>query len=208
MDLSVLALFVPACLGLNMIPGPNNLMSMHNGQSHGVARAVIAGVGRLLAFLLMISLAAFGLAAVLYTSEILFNLIRIAGAGYLFWVALQLWRKDSATEAEQAIHSKSISSLAYQEFLLAASNPKAILIFTAFLPQFVRPGYAYTEQLLTLGLVFLLLECLAILIYASLGAYLRRWFARQKVRRLFNRICATFIAGVGVGLLLEQQGSS
>ncbi|MNP79655.1 leucine export protein LeuE [compost metagenome] len=72
MDLSLLALFVPACFALNMAPGPNNLLSLNNASRYGLRIACVAGVGRLLAFAGMIVLAAMGLAVVLHTSEYLF----------------------------------------------------------------------------------------------------------------------------------------
>ena len=80
MDLSLLALFVPACFALNMAPGPNNLLSLNNASRYGLRIACVAGVGRLLAFAGMIVLAAMGLAVVLHTSEYLFLTIKLLGA--------------------------------------------------------------------------------------------------------------------------------
>lgn len=97
--------------------------------------------------------------------------------------------------------------LARQEFWVAAGNPKAILIFTAFLPQFVSVGSAtpVSEQFLQLGVLFLLLEWAAIAIYAGLGAYLQRWFERPGPRRLFNRVSASLLGCAGLGLLAARR---
>ena len=205
MDLANLALFVPACFALNMIPGPNNLLSMANGQRYGFWVAVMAGLGRLAAFVVMIALAATGLAAVLYASETLFLTIKVAGALYLFWTAFQLWRAPATTMQTITAAACSGYQLARQEFLLAAGNPKAILIFTAFLPQFVDPAGDPSGQFVVLGGSFLCLEWIAIALYAGCGIFLRHWFANPRSGQWFNRGCAVMIGALGLGMLTESR---
>ncbi|EGU60219.1 hypothetical protein VINI7043_25747 [Vibrio nigripulchritudo ATCC 27043] len=96
MDLLQLLLFIPACFALNMTPGPNNLLSLNNARCYGFQTAVIAGLGRIAAFAVMIALAASGLAAVLYASETIFFAIKLVGAAYLLWIAFQLWRSEAS----------------------------------------------------------------------------------------------------------------
>ena len=207
MDLSLLALFVPACFALNMAPGPNNLLSLNNASRYGLRIACVAGVGRLLAFAGMIVLAAMGLAVVLHTSEYLFLTIKVLGAAYLFYIAWQLWRAPVANASVSVERQAGTLRLARQEFLVAAGNPKAILIFTAFLPQFVQVAspMPVSEQFAWLGGLFLLLEWAAIAIYAWLGAYLQRWFNQPGPRRLFNRVSATLLGCAGLGLLAARR---
>ncbi|WP_060481968.1 LysE family translocator [Pseudomonas sp. NBRC 111119] len=207
MDLASLLLFIPACFALNMAPGPNNLLSLHNASRYGLRTACVAGGGRLLAFSAMIALAAMGLAVVLHTSAYLFWVIKLAGAAYLFYIAWQLWRAPVGQVAEAAELPRGTWQLARQEFLVAAGNPKAILIFTAFLPQFVSVGSTtpVSEQFLWLGVLFLLLEWVAIALYAGLGTYLQRWFAQPRPRRLFNRVSASLLGCAGIGLLAARR---
>ena len=207
MDLATLTLFLPACFALNMAPGPNNLLSVSNATRYGYRTACLAGGGRLLAFAAMIALASAGLAVVLQTSEWLFYGIKIVGAAYLLYLAWQLWIADVQVEAETRRSDAGLLGLARQEFLVAAGNPKAILIFTAFLPQFVSVNSATSvaEQFAWLGAMFLLLEWLAIAIYAWLGAYMQRWFSQPARRRLFNRVSASLLACAGVGLLAARR---
>ncbi|MCE1117923.1 MULTISPECIES: LysE family translocator [Pseudomonas] len=207
MDLSSLLLFIPACFALNMAPGPNNLLSLHNASRYGLRTACVAGGGRLLAFSGMIALAAMGLAVVLHTSEYLFLAIKVLGAGYLFYIAWQLWRAPVGEAVAAGEPARGTLKLARQEFWVAAGNPKAILIFTAFLPQFVTVGGAtpVSEQFLQLGVLFLLLEWAAIAIYAGLGAYLQRWFERPGPRRVFNRVSASLLGCAGLGLLAARR---
>ena len=198
-------LFIPVCFALNMIPGPNNLLSMSNAQRFGFKHAVVAGVGRLAAFVVMIFLAATGLAAILYASETLFLTMKIIGAFYLFWVAYQLWNSNGENATEQKVENRTLFQLARQEFLLAAGNPKAILIFIAFLPQFIDPTQQSSYQFFILGAVFLFLELVVVSIYAIFGLYLRNWFSKPNMRKLFNRGCAACIGSIGIGLLMERK---
>jgi len=188
-----------------MIPGPNNLLSMANAQHYGFTYAVGAGLGRILAFVVMIFLAATGLATVLYASETIFLIIKITGALYLFWVAYKLWNSKVSAVEEKKLGNSSIYQLGKQEFLLAAGNPKAILIFTAFLPQFIDSQQSAGTQFFILGTVFLFLELLAISIYAVFGVYLRHWFSKPNMKQLFNRCCAFFIGAIGMSLLIERK---
>ena len=208
MDLATLALFIPACFALNMAPGPNNLLSLNNASRYGLRTACAAGVGRLFAFAGMIVLAALGLAVLLHTSEYLFLVIKVVGAFYLFYIAWQLWRAPVGQGEPMGERKGGVLRLAWQEFFVAAGNPKAILIFTAFLPQFVVIDSAVpvSEQLLWLGVMFLMLEWLAIGIYAWLGAYLQRWFNQPGPRRLFNRVSAGLLSCAGLGLLAARRG--
>ncbi|WP_433899550.1 LysE family translocator [Pseudomonas sp. PSE1(2024)] len=205
MDLATLSLFLPACFALNMAPGPNNLLSVSNATRYGYRRACVAGVGRLLAFAGMIALAAAGLAVVLQTSELLFYGIKIVGAGYLLYLAWQLWRANPAAEDAVAAPANGLLALARQEFLVAAGNPKAILIFTAFLPQFVDPTRAITPQFMLLGVLFLLLEWIAISAYAYMGLHMRRWFAEPRGKRIFNRCCAGLLSAAASVLLMAKR---
>ncbi len=123
MDLSSLLLFIPACFALNMAPGPNNLLSLHNASRYGLRTACVAGGGRIVAFSGMIALAAMGLAVVLHTSEYLFLAIKVVGAAYLFYIAWQLWRAPVGEAVVAADHPRGTWRLTRQEFWVAAGNP-------------------------------------------------------------------------------------
>ncbi|QYN04254.1 LysE family translocator [Pseudomonas protegens] len=205
MNLATLALFLPACFALNMAPGPNNLLSVRNASTYGFRTSCLAGIGRLAAFALMIALAAAGLAVVLQASELLFYGIKILGAGYLLYLAYQLWTAAPQVQSAERSRVSGLLALSRQEFLVAIGNPKAILIFTAFLPQFVEPGAPVGSQFLVLGLLFLLLEWIAISAYALMGLHMRRWFSEPAGKRLFNRCCAVLLSAAASVLLLARR---
>lgn len=204
MELWKLVLFIPACFALNMTPGPNNLLSMNNARCYGFGSAFIAGLGRILAFTAMIALSASGLAVVLYASETLFFLIKLTGAIYLVWLAVNLWRSQSSPLSDIS-HNSNRLELFKQEFFLAAGNPKAILIFTAFLPQFVDTSTDVDQQFLVLGCTFLLLEMMAISLYSIFGLYLRQWFSKPQMVRRFNKACAVFLSYSAANILFSHR---
>lgn len=205
MDLSILMLFVPACFALNLAPGPNNLLSINNAARHGFSASCFAGIGRLIAFAILIALASVGLAAVIFASETIFTIIKTTGAVYLIYLAYKLWTSEGFTVAQTETGTKvRFFTLIRQEFLVAIGNPKAILIFTAFLPQFIVPDQHISAQFITLGAMFLVLESIAIAIYAYLGLHLQRWLSGAKAKKLFNRVCGSLLGGAGLALLVAR----
>lgn len=204
MDTAFWLVFLPACFALNMAPGPNNLLSLSNATRYGLRRACLAGSGRLFAFAIMIALAGAGLAVVLQTSLLAFTVIKLAGAAYLFYLAWQLWRSDSIAQSKEIPHA-NLPTLMRQEFLVAIGNPKAILIFTAFLPQFVNPQQPAAAQFLQLGICFLLLEWVAIFLYAYGGLHMQRFYQHPRAQNWFNRSCAGLLGAAGVGLLVMRK---
>ncbi|KPX35209.1 Lysine exporter protein LysE/YggA [Pseudomonas coronafaciens pv. garcae] len=205
MDISMLAVFIPACFALNMAPGPNNLLSISNATRYGFVQSCVGGIGRLLAFVIMITLAATGLTVVLHTSEWMFHVIKVIGTAYLLYLAVQLWRADPNGQDQAGFATAKKGSLARQEFLVAIGNPKAILLFTAFLPQFVDREGDVSVQFAVLGGLFLVLECVAIALYAAMGIHARRLLAKPSGKRLFNRLCAGLLAGAASVLLVSRR---
>jgi len=208
MNTSTLLVFLPACFALNMAPGPNNLLSVSNAARYGFWPAWAGGIGRLFAFAGMIALTAIGLAFVLQASEWVFDIIKTIGAAYLLYLAVQLWRAPGNLAQQTQGFVRKPLALVRQEFFVAIGNPKAIVIFTAFLPQFVDPVRATGPQFLFLGSVFLALECVAISLYACMGLNMRRFFQRPGAMRIFNRSCAALLGFAGLGLLLSRRTAS
>lgn len=206
MSLATLLLFIPACFALNLAPGPNNLLSLNNATHHGWRTACLAGLGRLAAFSVMIALAALGLATVLMASQWAFTVVKTVGALYLLWLAVQLWRAPVPEQAGfGAPGAANLPGMMRTELLVAAGNPKAILIFTAFLPQFLQASEPALPQFAVLGALFLVLEWVAIGLYAWLGLHARRWLATRRARRLFNWASGTLLGAAGTGLLLARR---
>lgn len=205
MTWQTLLLFLPACFAINISPGPNNLLAMSNASRFGFLAAVAGGSGRLLAFVVMISLASLGLAVVLQASAWLFLVIKAVGGLYLLWLAWRLWHAPIDALTTTATQATRWTALARQELLVAAGNPKAILFFTAFLPQFVDPDRPVALQFVILATALILMELVALALYAGIGAKAAKWFADARHRRRFNRGSALALGAAGTGLLLSSR---
>lgn len=205
MPVETILLFVPACFALNMAFGPNNLLSMTIGARHGLRPALVAATGRLAAFVLMIAVAALGMGALLMASEFAFTVVKLMGAAYLVWLGCKLLAAKAALpaqrlEADPAGHGGFIR----KEFLVAIGNPKAILIFTAFFPQFVVPEN-YWGSFLVLGSIFLVLELVAIAVYAYAGTRLSGVMRHARGLRWINRISGATMIAFGAVLALAKR---
>lgn len=202
-----LLLFVPACFALNMAFGPNNLLSVSIGAQHGLVPALVAAAGRLVAFAIMIAVAAFGMGALLLASALAFTVVKLAGAAYLVWLGIRLMRADAGPDEgapQPGLARGGIGGLIRQEFLVAIGNPKAILIFTAFFPQFVVPG-DYWGSFASLGAVFLALELIAIALYAYAGSRLSGVMRQARGLRWINRISGATMIAFGAMLALARR---
>lgn len=204
MEWDFLLVFLPACFALNMAFGPNNLLATTNAARVGPLKAIIASSGRIAAFTPMIAIAGVGLGTLLTTSMWFFIVVKWAGALYLAWLGLKLLMSKPQSAIIEGGQPQPMRSLIRQEFLVAAGNPKAILIFTAFLPQFVVPEH-YALSFTITGALFLVMEVVAIAIYAVLGSKIGRYLRNGKAMQWFNRVSGALMVVFSIGLLAMKR---
>ena len=193
-----LAVFLPAAVLVALSPGANNFLAMQHGMRFGVTEAVMALTGRLAAFAVMLALAVAGLAAVLTRSQTVFEVVRWAGVAYLAYLGIRSLVARPVSDADAAGSPIPADRMvrARREFLTVAANPKALLLFTAFLPQFVDPAKPVAGQLLVLGLVYIALELVAATGWAFVGHRLGQADFRARTRRRLDQA----VGGVFLGL--------
>ena len=205
MPLETFLIFAPACFAINMAFGPNNLLSLTNAARRGVVPAILAAAGRIVSFAVMIAIAGIGLGAVLAASENVFTIVKWAGAAYLVWIGVNLIRAGAPLLRDDAATPRlSLRKLTLQELWVAAGNPKAILVFTAFFPQFVDPE-AYALSFAILGLTFLIFETFAIVVYSFIGAKLGRYVRDRRTLKWFNRTSGAMMIGFGLALIFARR---
>lgn len=203
-------LFAGAAIALAMAPGPNNLLAMFNGARYGVSSAAVGGIGRIVAFALMIAVTATGLGVVLAASETAFFVIKWVGAVYLVWLGIKSWfakvndTEDTSGQAVLMVNPGPFN-LAKTEFLTAIGNPKAILIFTAFFPQFLDPAVAYGPQFSTMGVTFIVMESGVLLAYGLLGGQVKGFIKSARHMRVLNRVSGTLLVVAGVLLAFTDR---
>ena len=209
-----LAVFIPAALAVAASPGANNLLAFRNGLRQGMRPAVIALAGRFLAFAIMLGVVITGLGALLHTSQTAFEFLRILGAAVMIGLgAWVVWSaratgadQESADEAAR-FHDAAAWKLAAQEFLTAAANPKALLLFTAFLPPFVsaQAGAAPAGlQLVALGVLYIVCEAVTALVWAASGRMLAGRRLRPRTMRRLDQASGGALIVFGGGLALAD----
>lgn len=172
-------LFIPACFALNLAFGPNSLLSVTYGAQQGIGFALVASVARLSAFAVMIAASALGLGILLSASTVAFTALKLVGAAYLVYLGVRLLlSKPRSAIADRSAASVTLGRAMRSDGMVALSNPKAILIFAAFFPQFVNVDHYWLSYAVVAGL-FLVLEVVAILVYATIGRLARTFATRN-----------------------------
>lgn len=199
MALDTWLVYLLAALGLSLSPGPNGLLALTHGALHGRRKTLFTIAGGALGFVVLIALSMFGIGALLQASLGWLTVLKWAGGAYLVWLGVQVWRAPAlGGELAAAAGPRSGGSLFRQGLLSALSNPKALLFFAAFLPQFIDPARSLLLQFVVMAGSFAAVEVLTEWLIASLAHRIRPWLAR--VGRRFNQACGgTFVA---IGALL------
>lgn len=203
MTLSTWWLFILMTFVVSATPGPNMLFVMSTSARHGVRAAVVAMLGCMTALLAMMSVSAAGLGALLQTFPTVFEALRLAGAAYLAYLGVKCWRSpvqdrrgDGATGTPATSEPTVPSGAIYRQgFLVAASNPKAILFAAAFFPQFINPDAAQLPQFAILLTTFTVIEVGWYFVYAVSGKRLSIYLQRATVMRAFNRLTGGVFIG-------------
>lgn len=205
MDASTLLLYVIAASAVMVTPGPAMLLALNNGASHGMRVAGFGMAGAMLSDLILIGAVGCGLGALLQASEHLFSLVKWVGAAYLLYLAVMLWRAPvQALSASSTTAAVSGRSSFLRALFVGLSNPKGLLFFSAFLPQFIRPDQPVLQQYLVLAVVTALLDCLVMIVYALGGRHAVRAFS-ARVMQWINRGCAGMLAVLAVGVSLYRR---
>lgn len=204
MTLSTYLLYIAAVAVLVLSPGPTMLMCITRALQHGWARGVVSGVGSITAALGIMLLSAIGLGAVLAASELAFTVLKVCGAAYLVYLGIKTWRSPALAFTPERASSVALPSLRacyVQGLMVGASNPKALLFFTAFFPQFLDPAAAWGPQMAILASTFMAME-MSVLTLCSLGtARVAPFLASSSHIRWVNRVCGGLFATMG-GILL------
>ncbi|MDP9109470.1 MAG: LysE family translocator [Pseudomonadota bacterium] len=203
---TTLFLFCGTLLALLVSPGPNMAFLLSHGISDGVRGGLAVALGIFVADLVMTALTATGVTAVVAAWPPLFDVLRYLGAGYLVWLAIQAMRPHAPTHLRDQVKTSStrIFRMAVLNSLL---NPKALLFFMVFLPQFVNPAAGHIPlQIAILGLVLCMM---ALLFHATLAATSGRiatLFARSaRYGNLFRWMHACLFVGLALRLLLLEK---
>jgi len=188
-------LYLLTCCGISVVPGPNALLVLTHGALHGNRKTLFTITGGVIGFIAMIALCVLGLGALLKASMLWLMALKVVGGLYLIWLGVNLWRSEPVTLSLGDLANSSGWSLFRQGLLSAISNPKALLLFTAFITPFIDPQRNLLLQTAVMALTYAVVEFAVEFGVASAANRVRPWLARTG--RRFNRICGGFFVAFG-----------
>jgi homoserine/homoserine lactone efflux protein len=208
--LVTILLFALTELALSLSPGPAVFLVVSQGMKAGFRGSLRSTLGIMTGELIFFTLSAFGLGALLIASQPLFLFVKWAGALYLVYLGLKMMirsfrQTNAGQEPSQALSQVKIYR---QGLLMQLANPKAILFFTALLPQFINPDFPATLQFVFLGLVSILVQGSTLTAYGWLAEKGGRWLRQGRFSQWLDRLAGVFLIGAGVKLALTQRAGS
>ena len=208
MSLEMWIAFVIAATILMVIPGPTIILVISQAIAYGRRALIPLVFGVVLGDFTAMSLSLLGLGAILATSAEAFFVLKWIGAIYLIYLGIKHWRSNSeGRKISFATAGVSNRSLFKNAFVVTALNPKGIVFFVAFLPQFISPIGHAAPQFLILGATFLLLAAINATLYAVFAGHLGETVQNSRARRWFNRCAGSALIGAGVFTAAIQRSS-
>lgn len=195
-------LFVGASLLIAIVPGPNVMLVASRALAHGFRGALPAALGLSVAAAIYLAITVIGLTAMIAAFPRALTVLRMLGACYLVYIGVRMLAAALAHADPAGTPAPPVSraSLFVQGFLTCFSNPKALLYWSAFLPQFVRPGADFAQQMLMLGATGIVLEALVLGAYAALAAAASRLLRSSRKRQRLEMLAGAVLITLGASL--------
>lgn len=209
MTLELWFAFALASAVMLAIPGPTVLLVVSYALGYGRRSGLATVPGVTLGDFTAMSVSLAGAGAVLATSAALFTGLKLVGAAYLVWLGLRLWRAAPQPLAVPggAHVPGDLRRMFWNSYAVTALNPKSIVFFVAFVPQFIDPSAPLMPQVVILEVTFLALAALNIALWAVMVGAMRARFRRVETLRLINRLGGSFLIGAGVLTALMRRAS-
>lgn len=201
MTLESYVAFSAAAAALALVPGPTVTVIIANSLRYGARAGLMNVVGTQAGFLIWLGIAVVGLGAAIEVMGIWFDVLRYAGAAYLAWLAIKLFRSkgDLAVAVDRA---RPNGSFFLQGFIVIISNPKMLVLFGAMIPPFITPGSDPMQQIFLLGLTFMIIAFFGDTLYALMAGKAGSWLSQSRIRAL-EIISGCFLLGGGLWMALR-----
>ena len=203
MSLQLYLAFVAACIALALLPGPIVTLLIASGLRHGTRAALINIAGAQVGLAVVIGIVAIGLTSLMATLGYWFDWVRFAGAAYLVWLGIKLIRAPVEGIDADAPPPPPRGGFFLQGLLVLLSNPKVLVFFGAFIPQFMDMSQDHVSQVALLGVTFMVTAAITDATYALLAGRARRFFSARRTR-LLSRVSGGFMIGGGLWLALTR----
>lgn len=208
MHQTLLVFAIVAFIGI-ATPGPTVLLALTNGSRFGVRASLAGMVGAVLSDFVLISAVALGLGALLAASEFWFSVVKWIGVAYLAYLGIRMLRSSgtlSVPSEDCSTGRPSSRAILVRSFLVAVSNPKGYLFFSAFLPQFIVPSEPQLPQYAALAVTFAAIDFAVMFAYAVAGAQAIRVLRAKGVLWL-DRICGGALLALAGSLALYRRNA-
>lgn len=192
--------FAAASAVVVAIPGPTILLVVSYALGHGrkIAGATVAGV--VLGDFTAMTASMLGLGALLATSAALFTVLKWIGAAYLIYLGIKLWRAPTGNAAADSVEApkEKAGRILLHTYAVTALNPKTIVFFVAFLPQFLDPSRPVAFQMVVFEITFLVLATINATLYALMASAIRSKIGKPAVQQVINRAGGSMMIGAGL----------
>jgi len=195
--------FIVASTILILVPGPNVSLIVANSIAHGTRYGLLTVTGTSSAIVVQLALTALGLSATLGTLAGWFEWIRWIGVAYLLYLGIRQWTAAPVDLTRTPPQPRSFRAIALRGFLISLTNPKTLLFYSAFFPQFVAADAPIAPQVALLSLTFFVIATGLDCGWAMLAGRARGALAIRG--RLRNRLSGGFLLGAGIGLALAHR---
>ena len=203
MALHTWLLYLVAAFGLSLTPGPNSLLVLTHGALHGHRKTLFTVAGGAIGFVALIALSMVGIGTLLKASANALTVLKLVGGLYLLWLGIQLWRAPAIQLRPDASKENTRGTALFRQGLLTAvSNPKALLFYGAFMPQFIDPNRDLLLQFVIMATNFVVIEFLVEYLLALLAHRIRP--ALERVGKKFNRVCGGMFVAMGIALPMTK----
>jgi homoserine/homoserine lactone efflux protein len=201
MTLEAYIAFCIAAIAIVIVPGPTVTIVIANSLKHGARAGLLNVAGTQAGLVLWMAIAIAGLASAITYMGVWFDVLRIAGAAYLIWLGIKLVRSKGQLTAAAATSPRG--GFFFQGFVVILSNPKVLLVFGALIPQFISKDGDYLNQLVLLGLSFMVIATVFDSLYAFAAGNAGSWLSQKRVRfvEVSSGLCL-----IGGGLWLALRG--
>jgi len=204
-DLNTYLAYIAACIVIVIVPGPSVTLIFANSLRAGTAAGLMNVAGTQAGLLIMLGVLAAGLSVVVNNLATLFDAVRLVGAAYLVWLGIKMWRSDGTLSVDAGLDTKkTLWGYFLQGLFVLLSNPKVLLFFGAFIPQFIDPARNPLLQTLVLGVTFMLVATLLDSAYAIVAGRAGSLLSRHKIR-IMERVSGTALVGGGIWLALSRR---
>jgi len=203
MSLELYAAYLLACLIVVLVPGPTVTLIIANSIRHGTRAGFANVLGTQLGLALMIGVVGIGLTSLIEAMGHWFDWLRIAGAAYLVWLGWKMIR-SSGEDGKAAVPKPPRGGFLTQGVLVALSNPKTLIFFGAFFPQFIDPARDHGLQILIMGLTAMAFAVVSDSAYALAAGRAGRALSTRRVR-LLSRLSGGFLIGGGIWLAASRR---